>query len=139
MGKAYKISCKECGYTDTFYLGTGRNDENAPAAVMKDILEGKYGEDEAKNALLYGDKIKVQRELYRCRKCGNLEEHMKTQIYMESGMIDSLPYYCTKCGSLLGQVKASDIKKQMCPKCGKAIEVTETFNWDIAPAPEENE
>ncbi len=135
MGKAYQVKCTECNYEEKFFLGPGSNDANMTKEAKKDLRSGLYGEQAREFSILasYG-KIQCQRTLYRCRQCGNLEPRIKMRIVTQT-LHFSQPYFCSKCGKLMGQVRPSDIKKQHCPICGKPIQVVNISNWDIAPYP----
>lgn len=135
VGKAYHVKCTECAYEETFYLGIGANDADMVREAIEDLSSGGYGEAALAFAMHYeSGLVECQRMLYRCRKCGRLETRIKMRMIGED-MSFSQPYFCTACGKLLGQVKPADVKKQSCPRCGKPIEVVETFRWDIAPKP----
>ena len=135
MGKAYHVRCTECAYEETFYLGVGANDRDLVQEVLDDLNNGGYGEEALAFATHYErGLVTCERMLYRCRKCGNLEPRVKMRIIGDD-MSFSQPYFCSVCGKLMGQVKQADVKKQLCPRCAKPIEVVEVSKWDIAPRP----
>lgn len=135
MGKAYHVKCTECAYDRTFYLGVGANDADLAQEAIEYLSSGGYGQEALEFATRYQNGlVECSRTLYRCRKCGNLEERIKTRIIGDD-MSFSQPYFCSVCGKLMGQVKPADIKRQRCPLCGKPVTVVETFSWQIAPKP----
>lgn len=129
MGKTYDVKCSVCDYQEKFYIGIGKDDTNVAEEAMEILQAGGYGEEarlfcmQAENS-----EIECKRMLYRCRKCGNLETKVKIRIITDN-ISFSQPYYCTKCEKLMGQVKPADIKKQLCPKCGKEICVVSVGNF----------
>ena len=137
MGKAYHVKCENCDWSDVFYLGIGLNDgvEQANEA-LKHILNSEHGAEY--DAFIRSQEhagFKIERNLYRCRHCGQLQVRLQAQIHGVETIVCPA-YYCENCGKMLGKVRPTMIKKQPCPVCKGTIIVEKTTEWDIAPEAE---
>ena len=135
MGKAYHLCCTDCGWNEVFYLGSGRNDGPQQASeALDELLRSEYGE--TYRACLDAQDhsgIRIERVLYRCRHCGELQVRLQAQLRSED-LVISPAYYCIRCGKMLGKVRPHLIKKQPCPRCRGAISVSSVAEWEIAPS-----
>lgn len=119
MGYGFELKCKECDYSQNFFLGIGMmysdlknvvNEENIKSKKLrKDIMEITDNHSVEESTFSH--------ELYRCEKCGKLYRKFYVELHYDEEKVFKTEYHCVKCRETLKIVDVDKIENIACPKC----------------------
>jgi len=129
MGQGCTFRCEQCDYVIEYLQGVGFLFYKEAEDILADMKSGKMGKKvmEAANAAT-NPEVNHSRELYRCKKCGELRPDMRIELYDEGKQLLSKQHRCGKCHSEMEIVKNTE--KLKCPQCGKPLALTDVLMWD---------
>ncbi len=128
MGRGYTLKCPKCDFAESFKIGTGANQEQLIAYTRENIIDGLLGSDarEFLSAHPGSDIIRVQ-TIYRCNRCGDVEERSRIQVKDKSSSY-TIRNFCSHCKGRMGPVP--DVQKLHCPTCKVPVEIKEITSWN---------
>ena len=151
MGTSFKICCKNCDYSEDFWMGIGMMydpitiaDFDCEDPFLSALIKSKKVINqiqellENKNARIaegYGH------EIFNCPVCGKFYNHFFIHLDYDGGSYEA-EYECPKCRVRLKPIEYSvsadndrkeiNLKKYACPKCGnyKLYKGVSPLLWD---------
>jgi len=97
--------------------------------AKRDIIKGRYGKDARDIMTRYPlSEVDISREIYRCQKCGNLQEALCVSIDPPGRQRTTVLKRCGKCKGIMQQV--TDENNLQCPVCHSNLEIIGLIMWD---------
>ena len=143
MGNGFGIKCKKCGYNYVGINGIGYMYPVEYASTVKDIREGKYGEEYRKLFEEHEDAaVNCVNCTAVCTKCGQIEDVTDLSVYLPkagqssdgcvlpSVLVENFDKYleyehkCSDCGGKMRIISIEDEIKNgvlKCPSCGEVL------------------
>lgn len=143
MGNGFGIRCKKCGYRYMGMTGIGYLFPVEYASTVKDIREGKYGEEYQKFFTEHEEAaVDCGNCTAICTECGQIEDVKNMSVYLpkdgykyENYVLPSdleenfdkcmeYDHKCSKCGSKMRIISLEDEIRSgtlNCPSCGDIL------------------
>jgi DNA-directed RNA polymerase subunit RPC12/RpoP len=119
MGYGFELKCKECDYSQNFFLGIGMMYSELKNVVNQDNIKSK----KLRNNILdiidnhSVEKCSYSHQLYRCEKCGRLNRKFYVELHYDEGKVFKTEYNCVKCREPLKVVDTDYVEEISCPQC----------------------
>jgi hypothetical protein len=131
MGAMYECSCPNCLRHYCFRLGIGRMFSSVEA-VVDDVLT--RGQRKQVTPLLGHDGDVTGDyciEIYRCRKCGELKDHLTFVLRHDGSIVYEAKYRCPNrdCRCRMERVEVCS-DELPCPECKGRMLLSEVGMWD---------
>lgn len=129
MGQGYEYNCPNCDYKETFYTGIGFMYPSVCEESKQDILNGKWGKD-AQTLINNNPDAHIETELaiYKCGKCGNLEEGECVSIIVPGQRKTTFKNHCKQCSTVMRKVV--NHLELHCPECRTQLVIGTMIMWD---------
>lgn len=126
MGHILELSCSDCYYKESFFLGAGMLYNNL------EIVKEQFNETEVKKINTWlnwhkTDRFNADTVLAFCKECGRFEA-MPLLTFYSSKKEKEFCNTCTDCGKQLDRI--GNETEIPCPKCGCILHKENIGNWD---------
>jgi DNA-directed RNA polymerase subunit RPC12/RpoP len=121
MGYGVELKCRECDYSEDFFLGVGMMYFPLRNAVNEENLKYKKLRRELMD-IIDNHSVKESNyghELYRCEQCNKLYRRFYVELNYDEDRTYRTEYNCTKCRKPLTRLDEFKIEEIPCPKCGR--------------------
>ena len=152
MGSGIGYKCSKCGKRYSVCTGIGMMYPAVYEKLMKDIKEGKYGEEwKILSESEPNVAVDAERYLYICSKCPHWDVDYGLSLYAPNApmtkdtdyvmpvdlkenyhLIKRRAHKCEKCGSDMHKARKGDKNDLPCPECGGVLVKghVELIMWD---------
>jgi len=130
MGIGVQVTCKRCGWSRDFALGSGMfcGDVHHTIRFLPHRCRPEV-EDILSNHPV--DEHESDHVVYVCEQCGALKERFWMRLRYAGDRTFETHYDCHKCRRRMSRIADEEIERQRCPECGlRELKSETTMLWD---------